>query len=74
MSAQQIVKEFLGDVREFNKAMDGPSGDAEADAACAMRDTAIAMAQVLGMQDPEIASLLAAFDSEEPEDLVADEE
>ena len=48
--------------------MDGPSTDAEVDAACAMRDTAMVMAGELSALDPQIAELLAAFDSEEPAD------
>jgi hypothetical protein len=74
MSAQEIVREFLGDVRKFNKAMDGPSTDAEVDAACAMRDTAMVMAGELSALDPRVAELLTAFDSEEPADFAAEEE
>jgi hypothetical protein len=74
MSAQAIVIEFLGDVRKFNKAMDGPSTDAEVDAACTMRDTAMAMAGELSALNPRVAELLAAFDSEESAGLDAEEE
>jgi hypothetical protein len=65
MSAQHIVGEFLADVRKFNTAMDGPSGGAEVDAACAMRDSAIAMVRELSARDPQSAKLLEGFDSEE---------
>lgn len=64
MSEKQILEEFLEDVRKFNEAMDGPSGDAEVDAACAMRDSAIAIAQVLSARDPQITKLLEDFDSD----------
>jgi hypothetical protein len=64
MSAQHIVEEFLADVRKFNKAVDSPSGDAEVDAACAMRDSALAMARELSTRDPQTAKLLEGFDPE----------
>lgn len=66
MSTQYVVKEFLDSVRNFNQAMEGPSWDEEVDAACTMRDSAMAMALILSERESQVAELLAAFDSEEP--------
>jgi hypothetical protein len=65
MSVIDTANEFLGDVRNFNKAMDGPSGDAENETACKMRDSAIAVLREFGAQDSQVSRLLQGFDSEE---------
>jgi hypothetical protein len=65
MRTQYIVREFLDSVRKFNQAMDGLSGDLEVDAACTMRDSAMAIARELSERDTQVGELLAAFDSEE---------
>jgi len=65
MDTEQTAREFLEAVRDFNKAMDGPSGDAETQAACNMRDSALAGFRELGARDIQVAKLLQDFDSEE---------
>jgi hypothetical protein len=61
---QALAIEFLATVRTFNQAMDGPSTDAEVDAACAMRDSAIELLRELGSRDTHAAKLLKEFESE----------
>jgi len=65
MSVIDAASDFLGDVHNFNNAMDGPSGDAENDMACKMRDSAIAVLREFGAQDSQVSRLLQGFDSEE---------
>ena len=64
MSVIDAASDFLGDVHNFNNAMDGPSGDAENDMACKMRDSAIAVLREFGAQDTQVAKLLEVFDPE----------
>ncbi len=53
-------------IKKFERAMDGPSADAEVDAACAMRDAAL---EVLGEAAAEREDLKAMLRNYEEERL-----
>jgi hypothetical protein len=65
MNMQEMATDFLENVRAFNIAMDGPSGDEEIDAACRMRDSAISLLREFAAGEGPLAMALAKFEHEE---------
>jgi hypothetical protein len=62
MIKTETAAEFLRAVKKFNQAMEGPSTDAEVDAACAMRDCALAILEEGSTANHSLRALMAEFE------------
>jgi hypothetical protein len=66
--------ELLGSIKKFNTAQTGDSGDAEIDAACEMRDAALAFMLKVSERGVELAELIDNTDIEAEEPAEPEEE
>jgi len=59
---RETVSELLKAIDRFNEALDEPSGDAESDAACKMRDAAMAVLGEAVAGEASLEALLLQFE------------
>lgn len=63
MITRATAATLMREIKNFERAMDGPSTDAEVDAACAMRDAALEVLREAVAQAAYIEPMLQKYDN-----------
>lgn len=68
----ETAKDLLEAISKYNKATDGPSGDAELEAGIDMRDCALAFLRSQGGLSVDMADLIDSYDREDQDEVEND--